>query len=71
VIVSQQGDALRLKFGNAFAGPLSHWEYETFRARWEDRRNGDGIVTFRPDGVGHIAALQLLGMSFAKLPTAR
>ena len=33
-------------------GPLEHWHYDTFVARWRDRTVPDAFVTFalRPDG---------------------
>jgi CubicO group peptidase (beta-lactamase class C family) len=71
VVVTLQGDALRVKFGRAYDGTLSHWQYEMFRARWQDRLSGEGTVTFRPDGTGRITALQMLGLAFNRIPTAR
>lgn len=67
VIVTASGEALHLKFGNAYEGDLSHWQYETFRAKWTTRNGGEGSVTFRPDGAGRIAALQLAGNTFTRV----
>ncbi|MDQ8159181.1 MAG: serine hydrolase [Gemmatimonadota bacterium] len=69
--ITLQGDTLQAQFGSAYAGPLSHWQYETFRARWQTRQNAEGTLTFRPDGTGRIMAMQLLGLTFNRLPTSR
>jgi len=71
VVVTRQAEALRVTFGRAFAGTLTHWQHEEFRTKWQDRQNGDGTITFRPDGSGHVASLQMMGLTFDKLPTAR
>ena len=62
---------LPARFGSAYDGDLSHWQYETFRARWAKRQNGEGSITFTPDGNGRIAALQLLGNTFTRIAPAR
>ncbi|PHX65627.1 MAG: hypothetical protein CK550_03980 [Gemmatimonadetes bacterium] len=59
------------RFGSAYDGDLSHWQYETFHARWVHRQNGEGSITFKPDGNGRIAALQLLGHTFTRIAPAR
>jgi CubicO group peptidase (beta-lactamase class C family) len=70
-VVTLRGDALHVTFGSAYDGVLSHWQHEMFRVRWQDRQSGDGMITFRPDGSGRIAAAQLLGLTFNRLPAAR
>jgi hypothetical protein len=71
VVVTASGETLHLKFGNAYEGDLSHWQYETFRARWTNRNGGEGSVTFRPDGAGRIAALQRAGNTFTRVAAPR
>lgn len=70
-VITAVGDALHAKFGGAYEGDLAHWQYETFRARWVDRQNGEGTITFRPDGNGRIASLQLLGNIFTRIAPTR
>ena len=70
-VITLVGDSLRARFGSAYEGNLAHWQYETFRARWADRQNGEGTITFKPDGNGRIASLQLLGNMFTRIAPAR
>ena len=70
-VVTLRGDALQVKFGSAYDGPLTHWQHDVFRVRWLDRQNGEASITFRPDGTGRIAAAQLLGLTFNRVPAAR
>ena len=71
VVITANGDTLHARFGRAYEGDLIHWQYETFRARWASRQNGEGTITFKPDGNGRIAALQLLGNAFTRIAPAR
>ena len=52
--IEAEGDHLRMRFSRSpsLAGPLEHWHYDTFVARWRDRTVPDAFVTFalRPDG---------------------
>lgn len=70
-VVTMNGDALHVRFSRAYEGDLSHWQYETFRARWDNRQSGDGTVVFQPDGTGRIASLQLLGNKFTRISPTR
>ena len=70
-VITVVGDSLRVRFGSAYEGSLTHWQYETFRARWVNRQNGEGSITFRPDGNGRIASLQLLGNTFTRIAPSR
>lgn len=70
-VITLNGDALQARFGSAYQGALTHWQYETFRARWVNRQNGEGTITFRPDGNGRITSLQLLGNTFTRIAPAR
>lgn len=71
VIITVSGDSLHAKFGSAYDGAPTHWQYDTFRVRWNIRQNGDAILTFRPDGIGRISWLQLLGNTFTRIAPAR
>lgn len=70
-IITMSGDSLHAHFGSAYDGDLSHWQYETFRARWVNRQNGEGTLVFKPDGTGRITSLQLLGNTFTRIAPAR
>lgn len=69
-VITANGETLHARFGS-YDGDLSHWQYETFRARWAGRQNSEGSITFKPDGNGRIAALQLLGNTFTRIAPAR
>jgi CubicO group peptidase (beta-lactamase class C family) len=66
VVVTLQGDSLRLRYGKTRAGALSHWQYDTFRARWQDVRNDPSMVVFMPDGTGGVAGLRAFGLVFTR-----
>ena len=70
-VVTANGETLHVRYREAYEGDLSHWQYETFRARWTNRGNGEGTLTFRPDGAGRILALQFLGNTFTRITPAR
>jgi CubicO group peptidase (beta-lactamase class C family) len=52
--VTAEGGVLRLRVlhNPGIDGALTHWQYNTFRARWADRYLGTSLVTFAiaPDG---------------------
>ncbi|MBV9107889.1 MAG: serine hydrolase [Gemmatimonadetes bacterium] len=52
--VTAQGGALRLQVAHSpgIGGPLAHWQYDTFRATWQDRYLGTSLVTFTVDATG-------------------
>ena len=68
VVVTAEGDGLRLAFGRGFVGALTHWHHDTFQARWADERAAPALVAFHPDGAGGVAAVRLLGLTFARAP---
>ncbi len=70
-VITASGDALHARFGRAYESDLTHWQYETFRARWANRQNGEGTIIFKPDGTGRISSLQLLGNTFTRTAPAR
>jgi CubicO group peptidase (beta-lactamase class C family) len=49
--VRSAGENLRLRVGT-LEGTLEHWQYDTFRVRWDQRWQGTQLVTFvlGPDG---------------------
>jgi CubicO group peptidase (beta-lactamase class C family) len=69
VIVSVDGNRLRAKYGNAYVGTLEHWNYDTFRARWDAAWRGTMLVTFVIDAAGEPSRLHVMGGSFARRAT--
>ena len=70
-VITASGEVLHAHFGSAYEGDLTHWQYETFRVQWAKRQNGQGNITFKPDGNGRIASLQLLGNIFTRVAPTR
>jgi CubicO group peptidase (beta-lactamase class C family) len=68
VVVTERDGALHLEFGRGRVGDLAHWEYDTFRARWTDPRQGASLVTFMPNGRGGVAAVRAFGATFQRVP---
>ena len=66
VVVTRDGDRLRARYGTAFAGPLEHWNYDTFRARWDARWRGTALLTFVIGATGQVDRLEALGARFAR-----
>ena len=52
--VTSEGGKLRLRVlhNPGISGELAHWQYDTFRATWEDRYLGTSLVTFTVDAAG-------------------
>jgi CubicO group peptidase (beta-lactamase class C family) len=65
VVVSSEQDGLRIRYGTGRIANLEHWEYDTFRARWEDRRLSQSLITFVPDGRGGVSAVRVFGTTFS------
>ena len=66
VIVTHDGGRLRARFGTAFAGPLEHWNYDTFRAVWDAAWRGTALLTFGLDAAGQPARLEAMGARFTR-----
>jgi hypothetical protein len=71
VSVTLEGAGLRLQYGTAFVGPLEHWHYDTFRAKWEAAWREPDLVTFVLDADGKASAVEVAGARFARAPDAR
>jgi CubicO group peptidase (beta-lactamase class C family) len=46
VVVSLDDGKLRLRTSTTHAGTLEHWEYDTFRVRWDNAWEGTSFATF-------------------------
>jgi len=71
VSVTLEGAGLRLQYGTAFVGPLEHWHYDTFRAKWEAAWREPDLVTFVLDADGKASAVEVAGARFARAPDAK
>jgi len=69
VSVRLERDTLVASFGPYFTGPLEHWNYDTFRARWTDRELGTTFLTFSVGVDGTVKRVTLSGVGdFARVP---
>jgi hypothetical protein len=63
--VRSAGENLRLRVGT-LEGTLEHWQYDTFRVRWDQRWQGSQLVTFVLGADGAPARLEMGGRTFAR-----
>ena len=68
--ITSAGDGLRIRIGS-MEGALEHWQYDTFRARWDRRWQGTTTVTFAIDASGTPARVQIDRRSFARTDRGR
>ena len=68
VEVSLIDGGLRLRYGSGFAGPLEHWHYNTFRAKWTAEWRAPALVTFALNAEGKPTDVELMGGRFVRRP---
>jgi hypothetical protein len=63
--IAEQGGKLRIDFKPTpnMAGTLTHWQYDTFRADWDDKSIEPAYVTFALDAEGKVARITLKAVS--------
>ena len=66
VIVTEQNGKLRLEAGHAYKGPVEHWQYDTFRVRYDDRWQGSDMLNFTI-GDGIASELRIFGSTFTRV----
>jgi len=67
--VSNERDALQVKYGAAFDGTAEHWHYDTFRATWKDRGLGKSMLSFTVDASGKPSKIDIEGLAeFKRVP---
>ena len=66
VAVTLDGNRLRARYGTAYAGTLEHWNYDTFRARWDAAWRGTALLTFVVNASGEPATLEAMGLRFTR-----
>ncbi len=66
VVVTQAGEGLEIRFEHTpwLVGTLSHWQHDTFIARWYDRAvRADAFVTFSLNPEGRIVSVRMEAVS--------
>ncbi len=65
IAITERDDALRLDFSQTpgMTGTLVHWQYDTFRTRWDDASIEDAYVTFALDADGQVARITMAPVS--------
>ena len=66
VVVTEQNGKLRLEAGHAYKGPVEHWQYDTFRVRYDDRWQGSDMLNFTI-GDGIASELRIYGSTFTRV----
>lgn len=64
--VVEQGGKLRIELGRAYKGSLEHWQYDTFRAQYDDRWQGTDLISFTI-GDGVASQLHISGVTLARV----
>ncbi|OLC08642.1 MAG: hypothetical protein AUH42_00970 [Gemmatimonadetes bacterium 13_1_40CM_70_11] len=71
VTVTLEQGALVMRFGPSYTGDLSHWHFDTFKAKWRDPEEGWDLVAFTLNAEGKIDHLRWPGLGdFARLAQA-
>ena len=65
-IITRNKKRLQIRQGPAFAGPLDHWNYNTFRVTWTDPTQEPTFISFNIDAQGKVDSLD-----YKKLGTFR
>jgi CubicO group peptidase (beta-lactamase class C family) len=66
VTVTMEGENLRLRSSSTQAATLEHWQYDTFRTRWDDWWRGRGSVTFIVGPNGSADRLEIGGFTLRR-----
>ena len=67
VEVTMANGALHVRYGSGFVGSLSHWHFNTFRAKWTAEWRPPALVTFMLDASGRPTSVELMGGRFARI----
>ncbi|MCR6663627.1 MAG: serine hydrolase [Luteimonas sp.] len=65
ITITAQGSGLRIDFRQTpnMVGTLTHWQYDTFRADWDDASIEPAYVTFALDAEGKVARITMKAVS--------
>ena len=66
--VTFENGVLRLRYSSRSAATLEHWQYDTFRARWDNRWRGSQLATFTIGADGRPSRLDMGGASYRRVP---
>lgn len=66
-VVTLENGRLRLRYSSTSAATLEHWQYDTFRARWDARWRGFQSLTFVIDADGLPARLEMGGATYRRV----
>ena len=69
-VTAAANGTLRLRIGTQ-EGALEHWQYETFRVRWDQRWLGTDLVTFALGSDGSPSRIELDGRTFGRVDRGR
>ncbi|HET7622151.1 MAG TPA: serine hydrolase [Gemmatimonadaceae bacterium] len=61
--VKLESGKLVVRYGPAFTGDLEHWNYDTFRASWRDKRLGKSFITFALDARARVSEMKVEGLA--------
>ncbi len=61
-VVRRENPGLVLQYGTLVAD-LAHWQYDTFRAIWRQRRLGKSYVTFTLDDTGRVDVMKVVDLA--------
>ena len=77
-IIKTNDNEMNIKFSHSsiFNGPLTHWQFDTFRIDWDDLRVPDGFLTFNFNSKGEVTGFtldqgRLLDVDFNELNICR
>ena len=71
IVVSFQNGKLRLRSGPDHAGDLEHWEYDTFRVRWDYAWEDTEPATFTIGAGGRPSRLDFSGATLRRVDPSR
>ena len=66
IAIVERGGKLRIDAGPALKGNLEHWQYDRFRARYDDRWQGIDFITFTI-GDGVASAIDIAGFTLKRV----
>jgi CubicO group peptidase (beta-lactamase class C family) len=66
ISITERGGKLRLDAGSVLRGDLEHWQYDRFRARYDDRWQGTDMIAFTI-GDGVASALEIAGFTLKRV----
>jgi hypothetical protein len=70
IVTTAANGNLRLKVGT-LEGALEHWQFDTFRARWDQRWLAPDLVTFVLGADGSPARIEMDSRTFARTDRGR